>query len=85
MKKTIYHGSKDKIKIPIYGYGKSYNDYGLGFYCTEEIDLAKDFGNYYVHPNKEISCVHCTEQFFKIKESYKSLIDHTTEIGGDTE
>lgn len=43
MKRTIYHGSKDKIKNPIYGYGKSYNDYGLGFYCTEEIDLAKEW------------------------------------------
>lgn len=49
-------------------------------FCKKEIDLAKDFGNYYVHPNKEISCVHCTEQFFKIKESYKSLIDNTTEM-----
>ena len=39
----IYHGSKDIIKIPLYGYGKKYNDYGLGFYCTENIELAKEW------------------------------------------
>lgn len=43
MKKVIYHGSKFEIKKPIYGYGKKYNDYGLGFYCTFEIDLAKEW------------------------------------------
>ena len=34
---TIYHGSKDKIVQPIYGLGKNYNDYGQGFYCTENL------------------------------------------------
>lgn len=42
--KTIYHGSKDIIKKPIFGKGKSYNDYGLGFYCTENLELAKEWG-----------------------------------------
>lgn len=44
MIKRIYHGSKDIIEKPVFGYGKSYNDYGLGFYCTEEIDMAKEWG-----------------------------------------
>lgn len=39
----IYHGSKDIIKKPIYGYEKPYNDYGLGFYCTKDIELAKEW------------------------------------------
>ena len=43
MKKIIYHGSKNIIEKPIYGYGKIYNDYGLGFYCTFELDLAKEW------------------------------------------
>lgn len=42
-KKIIYHGSVSVIKCPIYGKGKSYNDYGLGFYCTESLDLAKEW------------------------------------------
>ncbi len=44
MIKRIYHGSKDIIEKPIYGTGKKYNDYGLGFYCTDEIDMAKEWG-----------------------------------------
>lgn len=35
MIKKIYHGSKDIVKNPEYGKGKPYNDYGLGFYCTD--------------------------------------------------
>jgi hypothetical protein len=39
----IYHGSKDRIVKPEYGKGKPYNDYGLGFYCTKDIELAKEW------------------------------------------
>jgi hypothetical protein len=28
---------------PIYGKGKHYNDYGQGFYCTEHLELAKEW------------------------------------------
>lgn len=42
--KTLYHGSKDIIENPKYGYGSKYNDYGLGFYCTEDINMAKEWG-----------------------------------------
>ena len=44
MIKKIYHGSEHIIKKPIFGYGKTYNDYGLGFYCTEKIEMAKEWG-----------------------------------------
>lgn len=44
MVKRIYHGSENIIEKPIYGYGKSYNDYGVGFYCTEAIEMAKEWG-----------------------------------------
>ena len=40
----LYHGSKDIIEKPSYGQGKKYNDYGLGFYCTDNIELAKEWG-----------------------------------------
>lgn len=39
----IYHGSTNIIEKPVYGEGKPYNDYGLGFYCTEHIELAKEW------------------------------------------
>lgn len=40
----LYHGSSNIIEKPLYGYGKPYNDYGLGFYCTDSIDMAKEWG-----------------------------------------
>lgn len=39
----IYHGSKDKIEKPLYGKGKLHNDYGQGFYCTQDIEMAKEW------------------------------------------
>lgn len=44
MKLDIYHGSEKIIENPIYGYGKSYNDYDVGFYCTQDIHMAKEWG-----------------------------------------
>jgi len=43
MSKIVYHGSQNIIEHPIYGLGKHYNDYGLGFYCTEDLTLAKEW------------------------------------------
>ena len=42
MKKTIWHGSPEIIEKPILGLGKENNDYGLGFYCTETLEPAKE-------------------------------------------
>lgn len=39
----LYHGSEKIISKPIYNYGKQDNDYGQGFYCTKEIELAKEW------------------------------------------
>ena len=39
-KLILYHGSPDIIQVPVFGKGKSYNDYGNGFYCTEHLELA---------------------------------------------
>jgi len=40
---TIYHGSQYIIEKPVFGEGNPRNDYGSGFYCTREIDLAKEW------------------------------------------
>lgn len=42
-KLILYHGSPEIIKTPMFGKGKSYNDYGKGFYCTEHLELAKEW------------------------------------------
>lgn len=40
---TIFHGSPEIREKPVYGLGKKYNDYGQGFYCTQNIELAKEW------------------------------------------
>ena len=42
-KLILFHGSPEIIQTPVYGKGKSYNDYGIGFYCTEHLELAKEW------------------------------------------
>lgn len=42
-KLILYHGSPDIVEKPAFGRGKAYNDYGQGFYCTEHIELAKEW------------------------------------------
>lgn len=42
-KMILYHGSQNIVEKPMFGKGKTYNDYGQGFYCTEHIELAKEW------------------------------------------
>lgn len=44
MIRALYHGSFSVIEKPIFGFGKPYNDYGLGFYCTDSLEMAKEWG-----------------------------------------
>ena len=43
MSKILYHGSENIIEKPEFGKGARNNDYGKGFYCTENIELAKEW------------------------------------------
>lgn len=40
---TIYHGSEQIVEVPTFGLGRKNNDFGLGFYCTESEELAKEW------------------------------------------
>ena len=40
---TVYHGSEFVVEKPRHGLGKCTNDYGLGFYCTEDKTLAGEW------------------------------------------
>ena len=40
---TLYHGSEQLVETPTFGFGKKNNDFGLGFYCTESEELAKEW------------------------------------------
>lgn len=39
----LWHGSQKIIEAPQLGLGKVHNDYGQGFYCTENLDLAREW------------------------------------------
>lgn len=40
---TVYHGTKVLNLVPTYGKGKSGNDYGVGFYTTPILNLAREW------------------------------------------
>lgn len=42
-RRILYHGSEFVIERPVFGVGKVHNDYGLGFYCTESCEMAKEW------------------------------------------
>lgn len=39
----LYHGSTVMVEKPAFGLGKFNNDYGQGFYCTEDVELAREW------------------------------------------
>lgn len=39
----VFHGSENVVEKPLYGFGKRTNDYGQGFYCTEDRSLAGEW------------------------------------------
>lgn len=39
----IFHGSDHIIERPALGVGRKNNDYGQGFYCTEQLEMAKEW------------------------------------------
>lgn len=43
MKKILYHGSHEIVQEPKFVLGKEYNDYGQGFYLTEDPGLAGEW------------------------------------------
>lgn len=43
MSKVLFHGSPKIVEKPLLGYGKNSNDFGPGFYLTEDRDLAKEW------------------------------------------
>lgn len=87
MKKTIYHCSSKIIEKPMFGVGKKQNDYGLGFYCTQELDLAKEWGvskdcdgfvNIYTIENSELSVLDLTSSNFSILRWLSILLENRT-------
>lgn len=43
MGRKIYHGGERIVREPAFGTGRPYNDFGLGFYCTEYPQYAAEW------------------------------------------
>lgn len=81
----LYHGSQQIVEVPKFGIGKSYNDYGQGFYCTESIELAKEwacqiqndgYANKYVLHLNGLNVMHLTKGEFNILNWLAILLTH---------
>ncbi len=82
---AIYHGSKRIIKKPVFGEGNPENDYGLGFYCTRELELAKEwacseedngFANKYHLKTGDLTCLHLNNEGYHILNWLAILLEN---------
>lgn len=82
---TLYHGSEQLIEEPIFGKGKGNNDFGLGFYCTESEDLAKEwavsslrngFANRYTLDTEYLNILNLNSPDFTILNWIAVLVEH---------
>ena len=82
---TIYHGSKQIVKVPVFGEGKKNNDFGLGFYCTESNDLAKEwavsslrdgFSNRYALDTEHLNTLNLNSPDYTILNWIAVLVEH---------
>ena len=82
---TVYHGSKQIVKTPIFGEGRKNNDFGLGFYCTESNDLAKEwavsslsdgFSNRYILDTEYLNILSLNSPSYTILNWMAVLVEH---------
>lgn len=90
---TIYHGSPMIIELPTFEKGNPNNDYGLGFYCTESLELAKEwacsletsgYANKYELDTDGLSVLCLSDGNYNILNWLSILLENRTfRIGGD--
>lgn len=82
---TIYHGSQQLVEVPTFGKGRKNNDFGLGFYCTESNDLAKEwavsslrdgFSNRYTLDTEYLNILNLNSPSYTILNWMAVLVEH---------
>ena len=82
---TLYHGSERIIEKPEFGLGRKNNDFGLGFYCTESEDLAKEwavsslrngFSNRYTLDTEYLKVLNLNSPDYTILNWIAVLVEH---------
>ena len=83
----LYHGSTKVIEQPVLGLGNPKNDYGLGFYCTENLELAKEwastersdgFANQYEIDFEGLNILHLNKEPYHILNWLSILLQNRT-------
>ena len=83
----LYHGSTKVIEKPAFGVGNPHNDYGLGFYCTENLELAKEwassekrdgFANQYEINGEELNILYLNSHPYHILNWLSILLKNRT-------
>ena len=84
----IYHGSTNVIEQPTYGAGKVHNDYGQAFYCTKDLELAKEwacqqenqngYANEYILDMEGLSVLDLTSPDYNILNWLEVLVENRT-------
>lgn len=82
---TIFHGSEQVVEAPTFGLGRKNNDFGLGFYCTESEDLAKEwavsslrngFANRYTLDTEYLNVLNLNSPDYTILNWIAVLVEH---------
>ena len=82
---TLFHGSEKGVEEPTFGLGKTTNDFGLGFYCTETEDLAKEwavsslrdgFSNRYTLDTEYMNILNLNSPDYTILNWIAVLVEH---------
>lgn len=82
---TIYHGSQKIVETPTFGEGRKNNDFGLGFYCTESNELAKEwavsslrdgFSNRYTLDTEFLNILRLNSPAYTILNWMAVLVEH---------
>ena len=82
---TLYHGSEQLVEEPTFGKGKKNNDFGLGFYCTESENLAKEwavsslrsgFANRYTLDTEYLNVLNLNSPDYTILNWIAVLVEH---------
>ncbi len=82
---TVYHGSNKIVEVPTFGLGRKNNDFGLGFYCTESNELAKEwavsslsdgFSNRYILDTEYLNTLNLNSPDYTILNWIAVLVEH---------
>ena len=89
MERTLYHGSEFIIHKPEFLKGNIHNDYGIGFYCTTNNKLAKEWAakrsgkgyvNKYILRDDRLRILDLTKPPFHDVLHWVSLLMHNREL-----